>query len=244
MNASNEPFEKLLELVKDVRFATLVTRAQGGVLQGRPMTTQCGSGSPPCLYFLTAVGSSKVEQIRADPRVSLSYGDASSQRYVFVTGTARIENDRARIRDFWHSSYSVWFDGPDDPSIRLLIVEPTQASYWSGPGKVASVLAMVKALAGGKPADLGDSGTVHMPPRRRSSISTEDTVMASTSLAEPVVAAAQEQKTKVTTQSKIGGTRPSTKPKAKRPPPRTRAEERMDTDFDPDPSPTRPQVGR
>lgn len=141
--------EKIAELVKDIRTAMLVTLDAQGFPKGRPM----GTSSAPfegSLWFFTEQDSHKVHEIRANPRVSVIYASPSSESYLSLTGEGDVVDDRSRIAELWHPLLRAWFEGPNDPSIRLIRVDVHEAEYWDTPGgKVASLFSLVKGAITG-----------------------------------------------------------------------------------------------
>ena len=151
-----EAIEKLHGLIKDVKIAMLTT-LDGGVMRARPMATQQAKFDGT-LWFMTSSRTHKVDEVRADNRVNVSYSDPSHNTYVSVSGRADVVTDRAKIEELWNPIYKAWFpDGLDDPTICLLKVHVDQAEYWdSSSSTLVQVVGFVKALATGKPADGGD----------------------------------------------------------------------------------------
>ncbi len=90
------------------------------------------------VYFLTDVASHKDEEFARSPNVCLAFADSKAQKYVSISGTAQIQNDREKIRELWATPAKAWWDDADDPSIRLLKVTPSSAEYWNSPGTVVS----------------------------------------------------------------------------------------------------------
>ena len=84
------------ELMKKIGFAMLVTR-DGNKLRARPMSAYLERDNN-AIYFLTDARRHKDEEISRNPDVNLSFADASSQKYVSLTGTAVVSNDRAKIQ--------------------------------------------------------------------------------------------------------------------------------------------------
>jgi general stress protein 26 len=102
------------------------------------------------------------EQIERFPRVSVSFADPGASDYVVVAGEAEVSNDRAKIEELWSPFAKAWWDGPEDPRIRLVTVTPDNAELWSGPNKLIAYAVMLTAAAtGGKPA-VGDHGAVSL----------------------------------------------------------------------------------
>lgn len=141
--------EKIAELVKDIRTAMLMTLDA----QGFPKERQMGTSSAPfdgSLWFFTDKDLHKVHEIRANRRVSVAYSSPSSESYLSLTGEAEVVDDRARIAKLWNPLLRAWFEGPDDPSIRLIRVDVHEAEYWDTPGgKVASLISLVNGAITG-----------------------------------------------------------------------------------------------
>jgi general stress protein 26 len=101
---------------------------------------------------LTGADSGKVEDIREDQEVNLTY---SGEKHLFVTmmGRAVISNDRALIAALWSPMYKAWFpDGATDPSIRVLRIKIEEAEYWSASSNsiVRNFEILARAATGGK----------------------------------------------------------------------------------------------
>src|SRR5690349_12305883 len=98
-NDNARDVDRAWELMKKIGFAMLVTR-DGDKLRARPMSAYLERESN-AIHFLTDVRRHKDEEIARNPNVNLSFADASSQKYVSVTGTAVVSNDRARIKELF-----------------------------------------------------------------------------------------------------------------------------------------------
>jgi general stress protein 26 len=157
-----EAITKLHELIKDIRIAMLVTIDEGQ-LRARPMATQ-QTKFDGTLWFMTSSRTHKVEEIRKDNRVNISYSAPDDNTYISVSGHADIVTDRAKIKELWNPIYKAWFpEGLDDPSICLLKVDVSQAEYWdSSSSTIVQVAGFVKAVATGKPADGGENEKLNL----------------------------------------------------------------------------------
>jgi general stress protein 26 len=102
-------------------------------------------------------------RIRRYPRVCLAFADTSGQKYVSVSGTARIGVDRSKMRELWRLGAKVWWESPDNPNLRLLTVIPEQAEYWDAPGTLISAFKVAFALATGRHLDPGEHKKVVTP---------------------------------------------------------------------------------
>jgi general stress protein 26 len=145
----SERIAKVADLVKDIRVAMVSTMDASGRLHSRPMATQ-QAPFDGVVWFLTSATSRKLDEIEENARVNASYASTSSERYVSLSGEATVVNDRGRIAEFWSPFMKAWFDGPDDPDIRLIRVDVEDAEYWDTPGgKVASLISLVKGAVTG-----------------------------------------------------------------------------------------------
>ena len=159
----SEASQKLAKLIHGIKFAMLTTADTDGTLRSRPMATQAEEFDGD-LWFFTGKSSHKVAEIDADHRVNLSYADPSSAKYVSVSGTGRLVQDRGKAEAMWNPALKAWFPkGLDDPDLCLLRVTPSQAEYWDTPGTViAHAIGFVKAMATGQRANIGQHEQLHL----------------------------------------------------------------------------------
>ncbi|UFZ02068.1 pyridoxamine 5'-phosphate oxidase family protein [Bradyrhizobium ontarionense] len=152
--------DRVWDLMKTIGFAMLVTR-DGSKLRARPMSA-CLARDENVIYFLTDARHHKDEEIARNPQVNLSFADAGSQKYVSLTGTAAISNDRGKIRELFSMPAKAWWDSAEDPNIRLLRITPDDAEFWDSPGTVVSYVKMAAAAVTGRRPDVGDNRKVAM----------------------------------------------------------------------------------
>jgi len=130
--SDHEKRERLKKLVSHFDTAMLVTHLQDGQLRSRPLAI-AEKGQDGSLYFAISVDSAKVHEIEEDSHVNLSMQD--KRRFVSVTGRARVVEDRAMVERLWSEAWKIWFPrGKDDPSLRILVVDPSEAAYWDASG--------------------------------------------------------------------------------------------------------------
>jgi len=157
----------LSELLAKFDTAMLVTRAADGNLRARPLSF--AGEHDGRLIFSTAADSPKVAELESDPRVVVTMQD--SARYVSISGTAEVTDDRTLVDRLWRESWRVWFPGgKDDPTLRLLGVTPVAAEYWdqSGPRGIKYLVQMARAYATGtKPTSGASSDNVKVPIKNR-----------------------------------------------------------------------------
>ena len=157
-----DDLQKLRGLVKDIDFCMLTTVDETGHLHSRPMSSNGDIDPDGSLWFFTSASSHKVDEIAKLPRVSVSFADPDNQRYVSISGTAKLVRDRKKIDELWRPEFKMWFpNGKDDPDVALLRVSTEQAEYWDSPAStIGYVLNFVSSLVSGKEADLGENRKV------------------------------------------------------------------------------------
>lgn len=148
------------EMIEDINICMFITW-DGSRQRARPMA-HMSKRDEHAIYFFTSAGAEKDDQIEQFPIVTLAFVDQSKNDYVSLTGTATLSNDRAKIEELWSPMMKSWWDGPQDPDIRLIRLVPEDAEAWDSPHDIVSTIKMAAAAAGlGKP-DMGDSGKVRM----------------------------------------------------------------------------------
>lgn len=157
---------QLWELIHDIKFTMFVTRHSNGHLHSRPMTTQNRElGEDDALWFFMSRSGDPVDDLVTEPTVNLSYADTGSDRFVSVSGQARLVNDRAKTEELWSKMAQAWFPGGiDDPNLALIEVKIVHAHYWNvTESKITQLYQMAKAaLTGTTPEKLGETGEVRM----------------------------------------------------------------------------------
>ena len=160
--------EKLYDLIEELETAMFTTRRPDGRLVSRPMATQKRAEGAD-LWFVTAKKTEKIEEIRFDPHVNLSYYKDRTREWVSVSGTAIITKDRDLIRGLYKPDWKAWFadeggdkDGsPNDPRITLILVEAHSVTY-SKKDKIAPLVLfeLAKAMVTGSPPKVADIRTL------------------------------------------------------------------------------------
>lgn len=150
----------LAELIKGIRVAMFTTVESDGHLRSRPMATQ-ETDFDGRLWFFTWIDTAKVHEIHRDQHVNVSYADPSDERYISVSGTARLVNDPAKTKELWNPVYKAWFPkGLEDPNLGLLCVDAERAEYWDAPsGKLVQLFGFAKSLLTG--TSYAEEGTEH-----------------------------------------------------------------------------------
>jgi len=146
------------KLMEDIPMALLVTR-DGDAMDARPMAAHAKQEDGR-IYILANKGEDSDTEIQADSEVVLSF--QSGTTYVVVYGNGHASDDRAKIKELWTPFAKAWWDGPDDPRIRLLTVTPSRAEYWESPGKLITYADMLLSAATGKRPSVGEHGSARL----------------------------------------------------------------------------------
>lgn len=141
---------KVSEIASDFESAMLVTHAPGGRLHARPMSI-VKVEPEAMLWFATRIQAPKVDELNADHHVLVVM--QSESRNLSISGRARILRDAHLARELWNEGLRLWFRGPSDPELALILVEPEEAEYWvmSGASWVKLALEAVKAYVRDEP---------------------------------------------------------------------------------------------
>lgn len=168
MTDARTPVEQLNELIHGIQFAMLTTVRPDKTLHSCPMATQevDAEGS---LWFFTRTDTEKVEALRSDNRVCVSYADTDGQRYVSVTGVGELIRSEAKAKELWNPLYKAWFPkGLDDPNLILIKVLLDDAEYWHAPeGRMVQLLGFAKAAVTGREYHPAGHQEIEFPENQR-----------------------------------------------------------------------------
>merc|ERR1711939_672239 len=105
----------------------LVTRSAEGHLHSRAMSPVSSDGLEFVFVFNTESG--KLEEVKTDKHVNISFMHPSSTNWVSVAGDAEADSNAARVEKFWKPELKAWFgdlkDGThtgdfNDPRVAIL----------------------------------------------------------------------------------------------------------------------------
>ncbi|MEH2116376.1 pyridoxamine 5'-phosphate oxidase family protein [Nostoc sp.] len=127
----DQQIKKLYELIKDIDYGMFTTVDDDGSLHSYPMSKSGEINSDNILWFFTYADSHKVTEIEHHKQVNVSFSSSEQQRYVSISGTAQLVEDRNKLRELWKPELQTWFPkGLDEPNIALLKVNINQVNYW------------------------------------------------------------------------------------------------------------------
>ena len=153
--------DRAWELMKKIGFAMLVTR-DGDKLRARPMSAYLDREQQCDLIFSPTPGVTRTMRSRKTPASTFPSPTPSSQKYVSLTGTAVVSNDRARIKELFTTPRRPGGISAEDPNIRVLKITPDDAEFWDSPGTVISYVKMAAAAVTGTRPEIGDNRKVAM----------------------------------------------------------------------------------
>jgi general stress protein 26 len=151
--------EHVWDMIKKVGVAMFITH-HGDTMDGRPLQAYPAPGEG-MIYFMTD-SEHVLRDTAAAANVLLSFASKGGNDFVALDGTAEIRDDRAKIRELWSHWAEAYWDGPEDPAIRIIAVRPKKARYWDAPNAIVTTIAIVASAVMGKDPKIGESGDVQM----------------------------------------------------------------------------------
>ena len=164
-----DSIECVWEIIEKVGVCMLTTRF-AGELRARPLEARPDRAAS-LIWFVTDLRSRKDDEIEAAQDVGLVFVDAKAKAYLSLTGRAHVLRDPAKAAEIWKKTDDAWWDGPHDPNVRVLRVEPLTAELWDGPSSAAvAAYEFAKARVTGQKPNLGENRkvVVQLAERRRS----------------------------------------------------------------------------
>lgn len=145
----------LADALEGLRFA-MVGTADGQTWRSRPLTLAEHDGD--VLRFLVSTGADWVAAVTEHSPAAVTFSDPHANTYVALQGRARVTDDRSVIARLWNPGAAAFFDGKDDPTVRVLEVAAVAGEFWDGPsGRVGQMLSLVREALG---RDAGEQGRV------------------------------------------------------------------------------------
>ena len=129
---------EISEKMRDIDFAVLSTRTEGGAVAGRPMSNNRQVEYDGDSYFFTLESTRTVGDIRRDPNVGLTYQAKSGMLgmkpfFITVEGQAELIRDKSEFEEHWTKDLDAWFkQGIDTPGLVLIKAVAQRLHYWDG----------------------------------------------------------------------------------------------------------------
>ena len=115
----------------------------------RPMTAAAEDDRSP-IWFFTSVESELVQALGTGSKTGLmTFASKGHDVWCSASGALVVDTDRAVVERLWNPFVAAWYeDGKDDPKLRLVRFDATDAHVWENG---SSLVAGVKALLGTDP---------------------------------------------------------------------------------------------
>jgi len=149
--------ERAWDIIEKVGICMLTTKTAGGKLKSRPVEAR-PDRSEGCIYVVTDVHSAKEHEIDSDPHLGLTFVDQKTNAYLAVAARGTVSSDLAKIKQYWKTADSLWWESQSDPNVCVVRAELISASLWDGPSsKAVELFEFIKAKATGAKPNLGEN---------------------------------------------------------------------------------------
>ncbi len=164
--------DKLRKMLNKMHTGMMVTRRPDGHLVSRAMAQQKDAPGAD-LWFVTSVGTAKVDEIEHDPHVNLTFFDSSKREWISIAGLAKLSRDKETIRQLYASDWKMYFPDEgdprhgtaDDPRLVLVGVDIHTAVFFELDKPQPVVLfELVKGWLTGSEPDIGEMHELKMNP--------------------------------------------------------------------------------
>jgi len=139
-----------LELMETAEAVYVTTIGRDGFPQTRAMFNLRNKAQFPALadlfashgqelimYLSTNTSSTKMDEIRGNPAVSLYFCRPAESLGLMLGGTIEIVDDAALKKRIWQDGWEKYQAGPEDPDYTVLRLSPAFAKGWNGSGRFA-----------------------------------------------------------------------------------------------------------
>lgn len=148
----------LTDVVHPGDVAMVTTRGRLGQ-RSRPLTV--AGVEEDTVSFLVSESADWVRDHQPGTETECTVAEPSDNHYVAVSGESSLVADPARIEQLWSAPAGAFFDGPDDPAVRVLEVQVADGQWWEGPDtKAGTLVAMVRSAVGRDRSAMGQEGVV------------------------------------------------------------------------------------
>ncbi|NJW53512.1 pyridoxamine 5'-phosphate oxidase family protein [Salinimicrobium oceani] len=155
-------WEKLRDLVDDIKVAMMVTGLEKKPINAIPMRTKKVDDKGN-IWFISMGNSDHNNNLQLNKNVHLLYSDPDDNEFLTIYGEAEITKDRSVLKDLYNSTSDNWFDGVDDPNLTAIKVRPVEAYFWdSKVNKYVTLLKMGIGALTGERQDIGEKGKLNL----------------------------------------------------------------------------------
>lgn len=117
--------------------------------KGQPMTVQFEGDHSGPLWIFTSDDNDLVKSIGGAEREGLiQFVSKGHELFATIDGRITVDTDHTTVERLWNPFVAAWYEGKDDPKLRLLRFDPGHAQIWLNEH---SLFAGVKMLLGRDP---------------------------------------------------------------------------------------------
>jgi general stress protein 26 len=109
------------------------------------------------LHFLVSASAEWVQELPAlNAPATATFSDPARNIYVGLKGAARLSREPELIDRVWNAEAAGFFDGKDDPELRVLTIVIASGQWWDSPGgALGHLLALARAVVDQEPSHEG-----------------------------------------------------------------------------------------
>lgn len=132
--------------LKNIDFGMLSTKKADGTISSRPMSNNGDVDYVGDTWFFCFEQSQKITEIKADPKVALTYTARPSLLgkpgiFIAIEGNASLVDDKQTFAEHWMSELERWFpQGLETTGLLMIKVHASKVTYWDG-DETGSILA-------------------------------------------------------------------------------------------------------
>jgi general stress protein 26 len=158
-----EAVKKLTELVDKIDIGMVISRNKNNDLHIVPISRQ-EVDDQGNIWMLISAESHLHQNLQENSQVDIAYSHLGDYNFLSVSGKAIISRDQARIDKYWNKMMDAWFEkGKEDPDIRVLKVETSDAHYWDNKtNKLITFFKVAASAITGAKMDIGREGTLDL----------------------------------------------------------------------------------
>ena len=130
--------QEVSDMMQEIDFCMLVSRAQDGSLAGRPMSNNQQVEYEGTSYYFSSDDTRMVDDIGRDASIGLTYRtptgpDGRPGTFIHVEAEAKLIRDKEVFKEHWVEDLERWFtDGVNTPGLVLIEARAKRIHYWAG----------------------------------------------------------------------------------------------------------------
>lgn len=134
----NLTLAELSDKMRDIDFAMLSTRTDGGTIASRPMSNNRDVEYDGDSWFFSYDSARTIGDISREPQVGLTFTGSEGLLgkppiFIGIEGKADLIRDRSAFAAHWQKELDRWFpQGVDTPGLILIKVRAERVHYWDG----------------------------------------------------------------------------------------------------------------